>query len=148
MGTDIHVFLEKKDNDGNYISLGRHEDIFYRSYGLFGFLADVRNYSVVPYISKCRGLPANVSKEIKEYSSYDYEYYGFSWFDIGELLNYDYEQIIEDRRCTIDGDGGCTCEPGQGKQMTLREFLGSEYFNHLDIIKSRGADRIIICFDG
>ena len=63
------------------------------------------------------------------------------------MLNYDYDQIVEDRRCTINGNGGSTCEVGMGKFQTLREFLGEGYFEELERAKEDGVERFIFWFD-
>ena len=70
-----------------------------------------------------------------------------SWFSLAELLAFDYEQIMEDRRVTRNNDGGCICEPGEGKMMTYREFLGPNFFDEINQAKEKGADRIVFWFD-
>jgi hypothetical protein len=69
-----------------------------------------------------------------------------------ELSAFDYTQQMEDRRCTrlvAAGyyDGGCTCVPGEGKQMTYREFLGEGFFEDLAELRLLGVQRIIFGFD-
>jgi hypothetical protein len=142
MSCDIHIYQEKKV-DGKYE--GKRSDFLdYQSYGLFGFLANVRNYSAITPISKRRGIPIDSPFYEKLQSMY---YHSGSWLSIEELLSYDYEQIIEDRRCTIDHDGGRTCEPGKGEKMALRKFLGKQYFDDLQGLKESKTDRIVFCFD-
>jgi hypothetical protein len=71
-----------------------------------------------------------------------------SWLTVEELLAYDYDQKVEDRRVTVNGNGGCTCDPGSGKQMSLREFLdGTDFFESLDAIKAAGGERVVFWFD-
>jgi hypothetical protein len=124
-----------------------------RSYGIFGFLADVRNYSAVPPIAAPRGFPADASPEVIK----SYEYWGVdahtpSWLTIDELAAFDYEAEVEDRRYTRqDGpncfNGGATCEPGSGKRMPWREFLGDRFMDELKRLRDAGAERLVFWFD-
>ena len=54
MGCDIHSYAERKTSKGYEIIDGLHP-LDWRSYGLFGFLAGVRNYSAVTPIVPRRG---------------------------------------------------------------------------------------------
>lgn len=65
-----------------------------------------------------------------------------SWLSLKELLEFDYDQIFEDRR-----NGGYTCEPGKGELTTYKEFLGEGFFEDLEKLKNSGADRIVFWFD-
>lgn len=163
MGCDIHSVAEKREGD-EWVSVDHEPFRDGRSYAVFGWLADVRNYSAIPHISDPRGFPADFDKtkfgyEAEEeqgnwYSSRGYspDYHTPSWLTVSELLAVDYEQIVEDRRVTRQLpsgiiSGGVTGEPGEGTKMTLREFLGEWYFGHLDKLKELGAERIVFCFD-
>jgi hypothetical protein len=76
MGMDIHSYVETFDgaawswNRGDLFDIGpssfslRPWEPFDRSYGLFGFLAGMRNHDV-PQIHPCRGLPDDVSPEVR-----------------------------------------------------------------------------------
>ena len=87
MGCDIHLFLERKNNDGSwydaniyrrndYKTMNQEEntepdfkrlDFYYgRNYDLFAILAGVRNYGFIKPISQPKGLPVNASKEVKD----------------------------------------------------------------------------------
>ena len=152
MGCDIHAYVEVKrgDNwelaDETWLADGR-------SYGIFGFLADVRNYSHVPPISEARGLPDDVS------SAVDCDEYGgnhsHSWLMLRELMEHDYDQVFWDRRVTKQigpnhWDGAALAEEGEGKHVTLREFLGPWYFNELEKLKAVGDPdtvRVVFWFD-
>ena len=146
MGCDIHCYAEKKVNKdwvGVDISL-----FDWRSYSLFGFLANVRNYSDVPHISEQRDIPDDISVDTKsglEYWSDDA--HSHSWLSAKELLDFNYDVIIEDRRCTINNDGGNICPPGDGEKMTFREFLGKAFFDELENIKKHQVERIVFWFD-
>jgi hypothetical protein len=152
MGCDIHIFAEKKGDDGKYYAL-EFIPFDWRSYGMFGFLAGVRNYSDVTPISGPRGMPADASdKALKGYDSLGSDGHSHSWLTVYELTSFDYDATMEDRRVTRQTgpnswSGGCTCEPGEGKQMTWREFLGEGFFADLEKLQDLGADRIVFWFD-
>ena len=74
MGCDIHIFTEIQkankweEETGDNFSLDKYDrkrlkkkkgryPFDWRSYALFGFLADVRNYSHCEPLSECKGLP-------------------------------------------------------------------------------------------
>ncbi|WP_262265532.1 hypothetical protein [Microvirga yunnanensis] len=109
-----------------------------RDYSIFGFLADVRNYSAVRPISEPRGIP----RDAVDRDWWD-DHHSCSWLSTDELLAFDYDQVIEDRR----GRGRETVEPGEGKMMTYREFLGEGFFDDLEELKASGAERIVFGFD-
>lgn len=165
MGCDIHLIAQRKlnneantpvwaDGEATYEDI---EDSFFdcRSYGLFGFWVGVRNYSAIPPLSAPRGIPNDFhtpEHEFREGYEYACDYHSRSWFSVQELLDVDYDQTVEDRRCSRQiapnvFSGGETCEPGEGKPQTLREFLGEWYFTELNRLKEAGADRIVFCFD-
>lgn len=125
MGADIHAYIELFDGDrwtwatsdlfpDNDTRIDKPWDPFpSRSYSLFGFLAGVRDPDV-PQIHECRGLPADLSPELrKEFgftwpqdcTHYDPDFHGrrncmclysdsglfaHSWATGAELLAYDY----------------------------------------------------------
>lgn len=82
MGCDSHFFLERRINKGPWHVDPGHKfledprdgslhpleipSLSGRSYYLFGLVAGVRSYDVVP-VAQPRGLPSNVSKEILSY---------------------------------------------------------------------------------
>lgn len=150
MGCDIHTRAEKRV-DGQWVPVrGGFADgpnpFDWRSYGVFGFLADVRNYSDVPPLAKPRGLPADFVED---------EYLGdhsFSWLGVDELARFDYDRAVEDRRVTRElapnfTIGACTAEPGGGEMTTYRAFLGASFFADLERLKAMGAERVVFGFD-
>lgn len=158
MGCDIHMHVEKRVNDAyQKMTELRFADgpapFNWRSYGLFGFLAGVRNYSDVPPLSQPRGLPDDVSTSVREESDdWGCDGHSHSWLSVEELASFNYDAAVEDRRVTRKvaaniWDGGCTAEPGCGEMTTFREFLGGAYFNDLGMLVSSGADRIVFWFD-
>lgn len=143
MGCDIHTRYETKINgEWEWVDAptGLHWDALEeRSYAMFGFLAGVRNYSAVEPLSEPRGVPDGWD-EPRGYHSH-------SWFTIEELLAIDPDSTVEDRRCTIGNNGGCTCDPGAGRVVTLREFLGQAFFDRVQELRGFGVDRVVFWFD-
>ncbi|MFG6661151.1 hypothetical protein [Sulfitobacter sp. 915] len=158
MGCDIHIYTERKSAEGYELVKGAKfiegpDPFDWRSYGMFGFLAGVRNYSAVTPIADPRGLPRDVSTEVaEEYETWSRDAHSASWISVSELVAFDYGQVIEDRRVTVQmgpnhWDGGGTAEPGGGRPMTYREFLGHRFFDDLQKLSEAGADRIVFWFD-
>jgi len=163
MGCNIHAYIEIKKED-NWDSLS--EPIFkldhydkkapgethtvtpfkYRNYGLFGFLADVRNYSCIPPIVTRRGVPESPSMEFAR--EYERGRHSFSWIAASELLSFNYDASFEDRR-DMNGNSDTLAE-GEGVIVTYREFLGARYFDDLEAIRRLGDPtnvRLVFCFD-
>lgn len=134
MGADIHSFAEVK-KDGKWTRVkepvfdsGKTTEPFgNRSYAVFGFLADVRNYSHCTPLAEPKGLPhdSEYLNQPSEYGKYERDMYGeaiseaergtgkaellylhqsdyhsFSWFTLKELLDFNYEQTFWNRRIT------------------------------------------------
>lgn len=149
MGADIHCNAERRTEKG-WETIPDLNLFDCRDYGLFGFLADVRNYSAIVPISQPRGMPVD-SPTASEFDEFCIGQYTISWLSVAEILSYDFDQITEDRRCrrrTEDGwsDGAQTCEPGHGKKMTYREFLGDYFFREVERLRASGAERIVFWF--
>ena len=148
MGCDIHSFAERKLDSGRWSAIKGVYPFGARDYGTFAWLAGVRNYSALTPISRPRGLPSPVSATVaREYEAWSGDAHTPSWLSVAELQAVDYDQAIEDRRCTRNGNGGSTCEPGEGEKQTLREFLGPRFFKDLDKLVASGAERIVFWFD-
>lgn len=142
MGADIHSFAEVKTN-GKWVIV--KDPIFYdygenkstepfgiRDYSVFGFLADVRNYSNCEPISETKGLPDDSEylntkldkPERYSYSGYDagiaytkkgeiecdINYHSLSFLTLKELIDFDYEKTFWNRRITKT-----TIRPNGGK---------------------------------
>ena len=153
MGCDIHIWAERKTPNGYEVVTADFAEgsapFDWRSYGMFGFLADVRNYSDVPPISEQRGMPDDASAEAKDGSDWCHSH---SWLSVAELAAFDYDQPVEDRRVSRQiapnmWSGGCTAEHGGGEMTTYREFLGEAFFDDLAKLVACGADRIVFGFD-
>ncbi len=153
MGCDIHIHAERREDDHwAYIPM-EGEPLGSRSYGVFGFLANVRNYSAIRPIAMPRGFPEDASECVRAaYASWEGDSHTPSWLTVQELTDYDYDMQIEDRRYTRQEEpgffnGGATCEAGQGKTLPLREFLGANFFKELERLRASGAERIVFWFD-
>jgi hypothetical protein len=150
MGCDIHVMAQRKGAfgwEGIEAEFTEGPEPFYwRNYGMFAFLAGVRNYSAIAPISGPRGLPDDAG---------DYDWLGdhsFSWLSVEELASFNYDASMEDRRYMGQTgpnsfSGALTAEPGEGKITTYRDFLGQNFFKDLIILQEIGAERIIFGFD-
>lgn len=165
MGCDIHSFAVREDGsiikegiwqDGktanpDYEWLDNEGEPFgNRNYGVFGFLANVRNYSDVPAIAQPRGLPSDFQHD-EDRDGWVGDH-SFSWLSLDELKAFDYDAAVEDRRVTRQigpnsWDGGCTADAGGGKMMTWREFLGDAFFKDMAELERIGAHRVVFGFD-
>src|SRR5882724_8843475 len=108
MGCDIHSSAEVRVNgawrqvcdafdldeyDRKMYGKDKGDEPFdWRDYGLFGFLADVRNYSASPVIAEPRGLPDDLDMDEETRREHaDGWYHTESWLSLAELLAYDYD---------------------------------------------------------
>jgi hypothetical protein len=146
--------FEKEHHRSNFVSSPFRD----RHYGLFGFLADVRNWACCKAISMPRGFPPDFDLEGGFLASgcYAYDegvpnfdgYHSHSWLKLAELLNFDYEKVFWNRR--IRGPGGLAlAREGEGVHETYRSFLGRRYFESLDVMAGLGAPdcvRVVFCF--
>jgi hypothetical protein len=152
VGCDIHSHAERCIG-GRWVALDvkAFDD---RNYGFFGWLANVRNYSAMRPIAANRGFPSDASERAgRDYHErWGTDAHSAGWVGVSELEAIDYECEIEDRRTTKQlapnlWSGGETCEPGEGAEMTLREFLGRGFFEDLKRLKEAGAERVVFWFD-
>lgn len=109
MGTDIHLYVEKK-NKGQWVSIDKwttleedenekrldvdYADRIYkrRNYTLFSILANVRNSDSVKYIESPRGLPKDLCKNIRDASAvHDEDNHSHSWLLVSEINNYEWD---------------------------------------------------------
>jgi hypothetical protein len=150
MGCDIHIFAEKRNSDGKYEQL-EFESAIKQHYGTFGFLANIRNYAVVPALSKPRGLPKDIDVCLLDMYNNDLNLHSASWIDLHELISFNYDATFEDRRnYTHTGHSSCgsaTCDIGKGEQITFRKFLHSGLFEDIKKLQEINADRIVFWFD-
>lgn len=147
MGCDITAIVEARTPNGWRVVDDNWMD--QRSYGVFGFLADVRNYSHVPPISEPRGLPDDSEANNDWYGGLDG--YSASWLSLKELLEYDYDQVFWDRRVTKGTSGAALAEEGEGRHLPIREFLGGFFFKEVERLKEYGEPedvRVVFWFGG
>ena len=84
MGSDIHVMCEIKRN-GQWEYEPMLDSVFDgRQYSLFGFLANVRNYSESPFIQQSRGIPKDASEEVSK-TEYGLGEHNFGYVTFKEL---------------------------------------------------------------
>lgn len=152
MGCDIHAWGERLEN-GKYETNNLLTAFDCRSYGLFGFLANVRNYSMIPSISEPKGIPSDASEYyLRKVHSWNLDGHSHSYLTLQELLDFPYDTTFEDRRVTREiapnlFDGAYVVDPSEGKITTIREFLGEWYFAELIRLKDLGVVRIVFFFD-
>ena len=142
MGTDIYITVQKRIGD-EWVDID-HDRSPGRNYAVFGWLANVRNYAAVPPLSMPRGFPNDVSEEVLELHENSYTK---TWYDLTELTSFDFDQAVENRRVTRNGDGGVTADPGEGQMTTYRELFEEHFFEYLDDLAAIGATRLLISFD-
>jgi hypothetical protein len=126
MGCDIHLYVEKKDKSGKWVTADNwdktkdvdYERRFYssRNYSLFAILADVRNECglaakygfsrLVPDaeddiyipISAPRGLPCGATPEVRAAAEHwEGDGHSYSWLLLSEILAYDWTQVVTRR---------------------------------------------------
>ena len=111
MGTDIHCFVEKRNKKGVWEQITGFETSWgtdavspleHRNYDMFAVLADVRNgvgFAGVPTgepvepISEPRGLPYDVSDEVRKELDHEGWLHSVSWLTVQELLDYDIDKV-------------------------------------------------------
>ena len=167
MGCDIHSYAEvrhdgKWEPSGAVFPLDDFSREYYklthtvhpfdwRSYGMFGFLANVRNYSHVPCIQEpTYTMPDDASECVKEEYGDGWDYHSLNVLTAKQLADFDYDRKFWDRRVSKGGNGAALAEEGEGDTVSLRDFLGGDFFRDLDILKSLGAPedvRVIFWFD-
>lgn len=172
MGCDIHSFLEvRKDGkwevEGDVFPLsgwdleyslsrkrGTHTShpFDWRSYGMFGFLADVRNYSHSPVIQPpTYTIPDDASDKIKEmFEDGGGDYHSHTYLTLRQLTEHDYDKTFWDRRVSKNGNGASLAEEGEGQTVVLRDWLGEGFFEQIEIMKTLGGlddVRVILWFD-
>lgn len=125
MGCDIHMFVESKSKDGKYwFKAGKEfKDSYFdpkkpmsdyneittdepyqgRNYSLFALLADVRNDHDLTPLSEPKGLPKDVSEEIKEKAEeWGGDGHSHSYFTLQELLDIDWDFTVIPQAGLVD----------------------------------------------
>ena len=126
-----------------------------RAYGMFGFLANVRNYSHVPTIAEPKhSFPPDVSDVIKTMWDCD-NGHTLTWLTLRQLSEFDYDQVFWDRRVSKQTGpnswtGAGLAEDGEGEHLTIRDFLGTDFFRDITIMSTLGSlddVRVVFWFD-
>lgn len=151
MGCDIHLYLETK-SPTCHTWTGMEINIDWRCYGVFGWLANVRNYSAVPKTTATfPGTPTDVSPEVQEsIDQWGGDVHHHHYANLNDLLAVDYTKEVWDRRVTRGGDGGCTTnDPNEGVRLSLNDFLGpwTDLLQQLKIMAEGQEARIVFFFD-
>ena len=172
MGCDIHSFAEVRENSrwrmvgpkfplddfGQKWEKRTHTEhpFDWRSYGMFGFLANVRNYSHIPVIADpYHSLPPDVSDEVKEEYGEGGDYHTATWLTLRQLKEFNYDQAFWNRRVSKQvgphqWSGAALAEEGEGEHLTIRQLLGEDFFRDLAILETLGGlddVRVIFWFD-
>lgn len=148
MGCDIHGFTEIKEKGGwKFLD---HTAFDWRSYGVFGFLANVRNYSESICLSDQRGLPDDLSNDGKD-ASVNYDAHSYGFLTLKELIDFDYNKKFYDMRVTRNGNGAARAESlEEADYTTYRSFLREQFFKEIEILKEHGSPenvRIVFWFN-
>ncbi len=162
MSCDIHIFAERRIRkslkwkkvgdmftvDEDWKDFYKKEKIdnpfYWQNYGLFGFLADVRNYAESESIIPARGMVVGLSPEVQKMydeAREDPTYHSFSYLKLSELLEFDYNKTFTNKRSGSDD---------YGRIMTYRDFLGKNFFIHLKELEKIGPPkdvRVVFWFD-
>jgi hypothetical protein len=155
MGCDITSFVEKKNRDTQkwevindcikvvgYMKEFQGKDLIsspfdWRSYDMYAFLAGVRNGSCITPIVEPRGIPDNASEEIVSLYNIDPEnFHSSSYLTVEELLAFDYDRSISDIEEYLE-------EGDEEDPKTIREFLGTFFFDDLESLKSIGKPSMV-----
>jgi hypothetical protein len=150
MAISVIAFSERLEGDRWVLVEREVMDWHARTYS--AFLAGVRNSSLVPPIAEPRGTPADMSEPVAtEFAEQGPDAVEPSWLSIHELLTFDYEKRFEDRRVKRRMPAGyldeaATGEPGEGRVVSYREFLGPGFFDELERLSKSGAQRVVFWF--
>jgi len=135
MGCDIHGWMETKHGGSNNVKVWWNQELEVprdRNYDFFGILADVRNYAGAKPISEPKGVPSDVSEEVKE----EIEHWGadghsYSYVTLKEFDDYDWEsESIDGRISTIRKSTG----EELGKALyDYRQDLSKEELDKIDV---------------
>ncbi|MEI2465139.1 hypothetical protein [Niallia taxi] len=126
-----------------------YDDLIYkgRNYYLFSVLANVRNYNSFDYISEPKGLPNDVSSEIKDESDHwGSDGHSHSYLTLRELLSYNWNKEIiahdlygtEEKAKAELGDKIISSYPNGvfGFKVEYKESIGETMLDFLETIES------------
>jgi len=157
MGTDIHVYLERKVNNGPWTPdkghsyekqyndlysrketlrelecFGRDYDLFYRMAGVRGFAGKVKHFTE-------RGLPNDVSDDVS-FTIKTSGYHSSSYLSIEELKTCITKYPIQ-KELSDPFNGGWTSNP-----TNLFDYIEKERFDDL-LLGTKTEFRIVFAFD-
>ena len=92
--------LTQEEEDAAFETVGNHPAILWRNYALFSVLANVRNtFGIIP-ISLPKGIPLDLSDSVKhKFENYVEPWeHDASWLSLKELLDFDWNRIIDEYR--------------------------------------------------
>ena len=137
--------LEKELED--YKNLEKSDKIYpvsiIHSYPLFSALSNFCNedgFVVRNIISLFRGMPNDVSNDVKEFSENSEENFGYSWVSLKELVNYNWESLI-DYDYYVNPKQYAQYKNGHNPSF-LCKSLG-KFINEEDIVSNKEMDKII-----
>lgn len=159
MSTSLYCYGEQLIKPNTYKFGGRFFHM--TNYNIHAWFANVRNYSAIqkcPHTIELNSLPNDCSQCLIDiYNDFDDNLSYLFQLNVTDLLNYDYTQIIEDRRinntydqqqlCKLKYGSSDTYPIGLGVKQTLHEYLNKPYFNELDLLTKKNIDRLIFWFD-
>lgn len=105
MGCDIHGWIEvrKYNWSEDWDACMDIQSIVGRNYRMFGALFDVRNYDQFNSTAPDRGLPADVSDEVKAaYEHWENDAHSASWITLQEIKNINWDECGESPSERID----------------------------------------------
>jgi hypothetical protein len=140
MGCDIHSFAERKTGFETWTHVPGVSPFGWRDYGVFSFLANVRNYHDIPALSEPRGIPVDTSPSVTAaYERWREDAHSMGWLSVAELLAFDYDTGLS----IPAGSNGDWDE----RPTTFRTYLGEPYFDDLRQVAESGAERVVFWFD-
>lgn len=177
MGCDIHMHIEYKRSgqwicgdyfrknplygryagEPEYTLVGFHDN---RDYDLFATLANVRNYGKTDYISEPRGLPDDITDDVKAMAGdWDIDGHSHSYLTLREIIDFHNENhplkrsgfISPEASKALDEQGilpDCWCQ-GTGDKTWVHREWSTENENLaalIDDIKKR-ADELNLIYD-
>jgi hypothetical protein len=163
LSTTANTVTEVKEGGGDW-SIHDFSPFTTQRYGVFAFLADVRNDFLLTPVAFHKGLPeGHESVEIvvsfyghtemrSRYPDAILEGHSKAYVYLRELLSFNYDQQFEDRRNYghRGPDWKDSVAPGEGSLTTYRELLGPGFFEDLDVLKNIGEPdrvRVVLAFD-
>ncbi len=90
MGTDIHGYIEIRQDDGTWATRDDISEHVGRNYEMFGLLFDVRNYANYIPIAPFRGIPLDVSDAFRS-TRWEDDAHSDSWITYQEIAAIDWE---------------------------------------------------------